>query len=83
MGRQDALPDVRWKSALPESDLENVWTLAQERSLGIVSQETAAAKRGYSWELEKARMAAAGETPREAQVMSSLDRQIARQVFEG
>lgn len=57
MGQPIALPEVKWRSALPESDLENIQALAQERALGIVSQETIAAQRGYQWEVEKARMA--------------------------
>jgi len=58
MGTSIALPAIKWQTALPESSLESVQTLVQERAMGIVSQETAAQERGYNWSLEKARIAA-------------------------
>lgn len=43
---------VQYKDPLPMDDKEAIDVLAIENSLGIVSKETMAAKRGYAWEEE-------------------------------
>lgn len=49
-------PDVIWPDPLPTDDTEAVNTIAIERSLNIVSRETASKKRGYDFDEEKQQM---------------------------
>lgn len=46
-------PTVLWQDPLPMDDTEAINTLAVERNMHIVSQETASKKRGYDWESEE------------------------------
>lgn len=57
----DNVPILHWPDPLPENQLENVQSLAQEDALGVVSKQTMAADLGRDWELELERMQAEGE----------------------
>lgn len=46
-------PTVLWQDPLPMDDTESINTLAIERNMHIVSEETASKKRGYDWDSEK------------------------------
>lgn len=44
---------VEWPEALPQNDIEAQQVLLADVAAGLVSRETAAAKRGYDWKKEK------------------------------
>lgn len=54
---EDNTPVIHWPDALPENQLENAQSLAQEDALGVVSKQTMAADLGRDWEVEQERMA--------------------------
>ncbi len=55
-------PKVIWPDPLPSDPKEMVDVLEKERSMGLVSKESAARERGRDWELEQARMDEEGES---------------------
>ena len=50
----DNVVELTWPELISTDPLEEAQTLTADKALGIVSQATLAAKRGYDWETEKA-----------------------------
>lgn len=52
----DIIPDVVHGDPLPVDDVERIAAVEKERTLNLVSRETASTQRGYNWDDEKMKM---------------------------
>jgi hypothetical protein len=66
---------------LPENDTEVITGLQADIAMGIVSKQTAAARRGYDWEAEQERIAA--EQTAQGATSANVGGQIIRNFFAG
>jgi hypothetical protein len=48
--------EIQWPEPLPVNETEQVQAVQADLNMGLVSRQTAASKRGYSWEDEKSRI---------------------------
>lgn len=67
---------LHWPEPLPADETAQANALQMERDLGVVSKQTAAARLGYDWETELARLdaEAAGEQDLGAQLLAAFEK---------